>query len=76
VLLMKRLRVIGSTLRARSVPAKAAIMDELLANVWPHFVDGTIKPIIEEVMPIADADRAHQLLASDQTFGKVVLQVL
>jgi NADPH:quinone reductase-like Zn-dependent oxidoreductase len=76
LLLMKRLRVIGSTLRARSVPAKAAIMDALQANVWPHFVDGTIKPIIEEVMPIVDADRAHQLLASDQTFGKVVLQLL
>ncbi|MFP6834671.1 MAG: NAD(P)H-quinone oxidoreductase [Pseudomonadales bacterium] len=76
LLLMKRLRVIGSTLRARSVPSKAAIMDALQANVWPHFVDGTIKPIIEEVMPIVDADRAHQLLASDQTFGKVVLQLL
>ncbi|MCZ6712024.1 MAG: NAD(P)H-quinone oxidoreductase [Gammaproteobacteria bacterium] len=76
LLLMKRLRVIGSTLRARSVAAKAAIMDALLANVWPHFANGTINAIVEEVMPIADADRAHQLLASDQTFGKVVLQVI
>ena len=42
----------------------------------PRKRPGTIKAIVEEVMPIADADRAHQLLASDQTFGKVVLQVL
>jgi putative PIG3 family NAD(P)H quinone oxidoreductase len=76
LLLMKRIRMIGSTLRARSVAAKSAIMDELQTNVWPHLADGTIKPVIEQVIPIVEADRAHQLVASDQTFGKVVLQVL
>ncbi|MDH3641110.1 MAG: NAD(P)H-quinone oxidoreductase [Gammaproteobacteria bacterium] len=75
VLMMKRLRVIGSTLRARSVAAKAAVMDELKTNVWPHLGNGTIKPIIEEVIPIAEAARAHELVAGNQTFGKVVLKV-
>jgi len=75
LLLMKRLRVIGSTLRARSIAAKAAVMDELLTDVWPHLADGTIAPIIEEVIPIAEADRAHQLMASNETFGKIVLSV-
>jgi putative PIG3 family NAD(P)H quinone oxidoreductase len=75
LLLMKRITLIGSTLRARSVAAKAAIMDQLQINVWPHLADGTIKPVIEEVVPITEADRAHQLVASNETFGKVVLQV-
>jgi putative PIG3 family NAD(P)H quinone oxidoreductase len=75
LLLMKRLRVIGSTLRARSIAAKAAVMDELLTDVWPHLADGTIAPIVEEVIPIAEADRAHQLMASNETFGKIVLSV-
>jgi len=76
LLLIKRLRVIGSTLRARSIAAKAAVMDALQTNVWPHLADGTIRPIVEEVIPIAEADRAHQLLAGNQTFGKVVLQIV
>jgi len=75
MLLMKRLRLIGSTLRTRSIAAKSAVMDELHTNVWPHFADGSIRPIVEAVLPIAEADRAHQLVASNETFGKVVLRI-
>lgn len=74
-LMMKRLKVIGSTLRARPVAAKAAIMDRLLEEVWPAFASGAIRPIIETVMPIEDVERAHALVASDATFGKVVLSI-
>jgi putative PIG3 family NAD(P)H quinone oxidoreductase len=75
LMMMKRLRIIGSTLRARTIAAKSAVMDALERVVWPHFEDGSIVPIIETVMPIADAERAHALVASDQTFGKVVLSI-
>lgn len=73
--MVKRLRVIGSTLRARPVPAKAAVMDQLESRVWPRIAAGEIRPIIEDRIPIAEAGRAHELLASDATFGKVLLLV-
>ena len=75
VLMVKRQRIIGSTLRARSVAAKAAVMDELKAEVWPHFESGRIRPIVETVIPVEEAEKAHELVAGDQTFGKVVLSV-
>ena len=75
LLLMKRLRVIGSTLRARPVAEKAAVMAELQARVWPAIERGDIKPIVDQVFGIEDVNAAHDLVASDQTFGKVVLSV-
>ena len=74
-LMMKRIRVIGSTLRARPLPEKAAIMAELEQFVWPKITTGVIKPIIETIMPIEQANEAHDLVASDTTVGKVVLSV-
>ncbi len=75
ILLMKRLRVIGSTLRARSIAAKAQVMDGLQRDVWPKFADGTIQPIIDEIVPMPDAGRAHALVAGNETFGKVLLEL-
>ena len=71
--MVKRLRVIGSTLRARAVAAKAQVMDRLEQDVWPRIADGTIAPIVEARMPITEAEAAHELIASDATFGKVLL---
>ena len=75
LLMMKRLRVIGSTLRARPVAAKAVIMSALRERVWPLIESGEIGPIIDEVIPIAETERAHELIESNETFGKVVLKV-
>lgn len=75
LMMVKRQRIIGSTLRARPVAAKAAVMDALRAEVWPHIESGAIEPIIETVLPIEEAERAHALVAADQTFGKVVMTV-
>lgn len=71
--MVKRLRIIGSTLRARPVAAKAAVMDELERRVWPRIASGEIRPVIEERIPLPEAERAHQLIAGDATFGKVLL---
>lgn len=72
-LMIKRQRIIGSTLRARSVEAKGAIMAALREHVWPRIERGEIRPIIETEIPLAEAGRAHELLAGNETVGKVVL---
>ncbi len=73
LMMVKRLRVIGSTLRARPVAAKAVVMDALRSRVWPLIADGTIVPVIETTLPITQAAEAHALIAGNDTFGKVVL---
>ncbi|MDE0178965.1 MAG: zinc-binding dehydrogenase, partial [Gammaproteobacteria bacterium] len=74
-MMVKRLRIVGSTLRARSIAAKATVMDALKERVWPLLHDGTIRPVIERVYPVEEAGDAHDLIAGNQTFGKVVLRV-
>ena len=64
LLMMKRLTVVGSTLRARPIAEKAAVMDALKRDVWPNFENGSVKPIIEEIIPIEKAEDAHALVAS------------
>ena len=75
LLLMRRLRVIGSTLRTRSIAAKSAVMDGLKRDVWPKIEKGSVQPIIETVLPVAEAQRAHELVAGNETVGKVLLAV-
>ena len=74
-LLIKRIRVIGSTLRSRSNADKAALIAQLKAKVWPGFENGTLKPIIHRVYPIQQAEAAFAEVASNATMGKVVLSV-
>ena len=75
LMMIKRQRVIGSTLRARTIPAKAAVMDALQTRVWPLLESGEIKPIVEQVFPMADAGAAQALVAGNTTFGKVILSL-
>ncbi|MDE0008428.1 MAG: NAD(P)H-quinone oxidoreductase [Gammaproteobacteria bacterium] len=74
-MMVKRQRIIGSTLRARTVAAKAAVMDALQERVWPLIESGAITPIVEAILPAQQAAAAHELLATNDTFGKVVLEV-
>ena len=48
-------------------------MDQLFDNVWPHIEAGRIKPVIETTVPLPEAARAHAIVASNDTVGKVVL---
>ena len=75
LLMMKRLRIIGSTLRAQPIPKKTEIMNNLKENIWPSLESGDIKPIIDKVIPIEEVDKAHKLMESNQTFGKIILKV-
>lgn len=50
-------------------------MDHLRRRVWPLFASGELAPIVDATFPIAQAEQAHALVASDATFGKVVLTI-
>ncbi len=75
-LMMKRVRVIGSTLRARPLSEKKEVMAQLYEKVWPLIESGEIKPILDSVFPIVEIEQAQALVASDNTTGKVVLSVI
>lgn len=74
-LLMRRLKVIGSVLRSRSLEEKSAIADQFRARVWPLFESGEIQPVIDRVMPIQKAEKAHELMLENATIGKLVLTI-
>lgn len=74
-LMVKRIRIIGSTLRARPLEEKARVMSQLELKVWPLIESGMVKPIIDRVFEIEDVAAAHDHVASDSTIGKVILSV-
>ena len=71
--LMKRLSIIGSTLRARSAEEKAAIVRGFLARFGDDLAAGRIRAVVHCVLPLARAAEAHRLVAASEHFGKVVL---
>jgi NADPH:quinone reductase-like Zn-dependent oxidoreductase len=74
-LLVKRLEILGSTLRSQPIPVKARIMHELFEHVWPRLERGDLRPVIDAVLPIERVGEAHRRLAANATFGKIVLRV-
>jgi NADPH2:quinone reductase len=74
-IMLKRLTITGSTLRARSNAFKQDIAAALLKNVWPLLESGKIQPVIDSTFILEDADKAHQLMGSSQHIGKIILTV-
>ena len=74
-LLLKRLSITGSTLRIRTPKEKGAIAAALEREVWPLLESGAVAPIVDAVVPLEQAARAHELLESGDVIGKVVLTV-
>jgi NADPH2:quinone reductase len=74
-LMLKRLTLTGSTLRARDDAFKAEIAQKLHKNVWPLLATGKIKPIIHSTFALADAAKAHELMESSRHIGKIILTV-
>lgn len=74
-LMVRRQRIVGSVLRARPVAEKAKITRSFAAEVLPLLADGRLRPVIHEVMPLADARRAHELMGENANTGKLVLVV-
>jgi putative PIG3 family NAD(P)H quinone oxidoreductase len=74
-LLMKRARIIGSTLRARAVEEKAVIVDAFLERFGADLAAGRIRPVIHTVLPLEHAEEAHRMMEASDHFGKIVLSV-
>ncbi len=72
---VRNVRIIGSTLRSRTPEVKAQILAELVKNVFPKIESGEVKPTIHAVLPITEAEAAHDILYKGQNVGKVVLKV-
>ncbi|MCL4861207.1 MAG: NAD(P)H-quinone oxidoreductase [Caldilineaceae bacterium] len=74
-LMGRRLRLIGSVLRSRSLDEKVAIKERFMAQFWPRLEEGSIQPVIDSVYPITQANEAQQRMAENLNIGKIVLQV-
>ena len=74
-LMGKRARLIGSVLRARPVEEKAEIIRRFRQQFWDQVDEGSIRPVIDKVMPVADAHAAHERLRAYENIGKIVLKV-
>ena len=77
-LMAKRAGVISTALRSRPVDGpsgKSAVVESVVANVWPMIADGRVRPIIGAELPIEQAAQAHRLLESGDAHGKVLLRV-
>ena len=72
---VKNIRLIGSTLRSKPVETKAMILANLVKDIWPKVESGEVRPTIYEVLPIQEAEAAHDLLNQGKSVGKVVLKV-
>jgi putative PIG3 family NAD(P)H quinone oxidoreductase len=74
-LMMKRLTVTGSTLRARDAGEKARLARAIEQHVWPWIASGAVSIPVDRAFPLERAGEAHALLERGAQFGKVVLQV-
>ena len=72
-IMLKRLTITGSTLRARNLHFKTEIALQLIEKVWPQLNSGKIKPVIHSIFPLSEASAAHQLMESSQHIGKIIL---
>ena len=72
---VRNVRIIGSTLRSRTPAVKAEILAGIVRDVYPKIESGEVKPTIHKVLPITEAEAAHNILYKGQNVGKVVLTV-
>lgn len=72
-MLMKRLTLTGSTLRAQTFEQKAVMVQEITRVVYPHLDNGHIRPVIDSAFPLAEAQKAHQRMESGEHMGKIIL---
>ena len=75
LMLIKRQRLIGSTLRSRTVRDKGAVMQALYRNVWPLLAAGQIEPLIDSAWPIEQVEDAMAYVADNRNTGKVLLKI-
>ena len=75
LMMRKRASLHGTTLRARPLAERTAIIAAVRANVWPLLADGRVRPVIDSVFPFEDAPAAHRRMESSAHRGKILLRV-
>jgi NADPH2:quinone reductase len=73
IMLRKRLKILGFTLRKQSVESKQAIVRRVAERWMPLLVDGTIRPVIHGTLPLERVAEAHATMEANRNFGKIVL---
>ena len=73
VLMRKRISIFASTLRARPVAQKSAVVADVRDQVWPLVVTGQVLPVIDRTLPMAEAAQAHRLIEDGAHVGKILL---
>ncbi len=74
-LMRKRIHLIGSVLRARSLEEKSDIRSQFISRCWVLVERGQLRPVIDAVMPISEANAAHARMRNNLNIGKIVLRV-
>jgi NADPH:quinone reductase-like Zn-dependent oxidoreductase len=74
-LLRQRLTIVGTVLRARPLEERIAVTRAFAAEVVPSLASGAVRPVVDARFALADLARAHERLESNETFGKVVIDV-
>ena len=74
-LMRNRLQLIGSVMRPQSIDEKIAITQRFMERWLPGLKQGTLRPIIDTVFPLAQARQAHEYMEANRNFGKIILKV-
>jgi len=74
-ILLKRLSVMGSTLRSRPLEQKARIAKEVQNNVWSAVAQGAVKPVIDRIFPLEEAQKALSRMEQGLNIGKILLKL-
>ncbi|MFI5286703.1 MAG: NAD(P)H-quinone oxidoreductase [Candidatus Dormibacteria bacterium] len=73
LMMRRRISLISTSLRARPAAQKASIVAAFAADVLPALADGTLRPVVDRVLPLGDAGEAHRLMEAGELVGKIVL---
>jgi tumor protein p53-inducible protein 3 len=74
-ILSRRISVTGTTLRARTLDYQIRLTHDFWKYARPLFEDGTLRPVVDKILPISEAPQAHRLLEENKTAGKVLLKI-
>lgn len=72
-LLVKRITLTGSTLRAQSFAQKAVMVEEILEQVYPHLESGEVRPVVDRAYPLEEVALAHERMQGGDHMGKIIL---
>jgi NADPH2:quinone reductase len=72
-LLIKRITMTGSTLRAQTFAQKAVMVQEIRTHIYPHLESGAIKPLVDSIYPLEQVEQAHGHMLGGQHMGKIIL---